>query len=118
MIEIDEIKGIKGLYAFKALQTLLLSYFFLPEFKKENETYEAFLCRFSESDEDEKRKILNNALYFAGIEPREIEALVCMAKDKNGIHYSRSNINNLSLEELFNLVIDVCMAVCDVKVFF
>ena len=118
MINPDNIKGIKGLYAFKALQTLLLSYFLLPEFKIQNEKYDDFLRRFSEMDDGEKKEVLNKALYFAGIEPAEIEALICFASDSNGVPYCKNNINNLSVEQLFNLIIDVCLEVSKIKVFF
>lgn len=118
MIEAGDIKGIKGLYAFKALQTLLLSYYMLPEFRKEKETYAEFLKRFNDMAEDEKREILRTSLYFAGIEEKEIFALVAFAKDKNGIHYQPANVANLEIKELFDIIIDVCMAILSIDVFF
>lgn len=118
MINAENIKGIKGLYAFKALQTLLLSYYLLPEFKKPNEKYDEFLKRFSEMEDGEKKEVLNKALYFAGIEPAEIEALICFASDPNGVPYCKNNLNNLSIEQLFELIVDVCLEVARIKVFF
>lgn len=114
----EEIKGIKGLYAFKALQTLLLSFYLLPEFKTEKESYDDFLRRFSDMPEEEKRSVLNKSLYFAGIDTKEIEALICFAKDTNGIPYGKHNINNLSIEQMFEIIVDVCLAVARIKVFF
>ncbi len=118
MINAENIKGIKGLYAFKALQTLLLSYFLLPEFKEPNEKYDDFLKRFSEMDDSQRKEVLQKSLYFAGIEPAEIEALICFATDNNGVPYCRNNINNLSIEQLFSIIIDVCLEVARIKVFF
>lgn len=118
MVNVEEIKGIKGLYGFKAMQTLLLSYYLLPEFKKKNQSYQDFLKEFSAMDETQKRDILNKALYFAGIDPKEIEALMCFCKDKNGISYSKANINNLTFEEIFEIIIEVCLEISKLKVFF
>lgn len=118
MIDVSEIKGVKGLYAFKALQTLLLSYFMLPEFRQPKETYTEFLKRFSEMGEKEQRETLKTALYFAGIDENEILALCLFAKDPNGVPYGKSNLANLEIEELFAIIIDVCMAIVKIKVFF
>lgn len=118
MVDVSEIKGVKGLYAFKALQTLLFSYFMLPEFRQPKETYTEFLKRFSAMGEKEQRETLKTALYFAGIDENEILALCLFAKDPNGVPYGKSNLANLEIEELFAIIIDVCMAIVKIKVFF
>lgn len=118
MVDMSEIKGVKGLYAFKALQTLLFSYFMLPEFRQPKETYTEFLKRFSAMGEKEQRETLKTALYFAGIDENEILALCLFAKDPNGVPYGKSNLANLEIEELFAIIIDVCMAIVKIKVFF
>lgn len=118
MIRAEEIKGIKGLCAFKALHTLLFNYYLLPEFKKDKETYGDFLKRFHKMDDDEKREVLEMSLYFAGIEVKEIETLVSFAEDVNGVHYSKASMNNLDFPQLFEIIIDVCLEVAKIKVFF
>ena len=118
MIEVSEIKGIKGLYAFKAMQTLLFSYFMLPEFREPKESYTEFLKRFSGMTEDEQREIFKTSLYFAGIDENEILAICCFAKDINGVSYQKANLASLEIEELFDIIIDVCMEIVKIRVFF
>ena len=111
MINGNDIKGIKGLLAFKALHTLLFGYYVLPEYRKKDETYKDFLQRFANISEEEKREILNIGLYFTGIPQQEIIDLICFCRDKNGIPYSAANVNNLTIDELFRLIVEVCLEV-------
>lgn len=117
MINAAEIKGIKGLYAFKALHTLLFNYYLLPVHDTK-ESYTQFLKRFNAMPADEKKEVLTQSLYLSGIDEKEIFELVCFATDGNGIHYSRANIGNLEIKVIFEIVVDVCLAICELDVFF
>lgn len=118
MVDVGEIRGIKGLLAFKAMHTLLFGYFLLPEHRKGNENYDKFLRRFSEMTEAEKREVFNQALYVCGIDEKEIITLAEFCKDANGIPYNKQSLVGAPIDDVFNIVIDVCLAVASVKVFF
>lgn len=80
MIDVSEIKGVKGLYAFKALQTLLFSYFMLPEFRQPKETYTEFLKRFSAMEEKEQRETLKRLSILRGLTKTKYWPCACSQK--------------------------------------
>lgn len=113
-----ELRGIKSVYAFQVLHTLLLGYWTIPNFENKKESFEAFLKRFETGTEEEKRAILTRAIYLVKLDKDEILSVCCFGKDKNGITYSAENIENLSYMEICNLIIDVCLEISKIKVFF
>ena len=44
--------------------------------------------------------------------------VLCFAKDANGIPYTKENVENLTYDEIMEIVVDVCLAYSDCKVFF
>lgn len=112
------LQGIKSVYAFQVMHTLLLGYYTIPNFENRKESFEAFLKRFEIGTEEEKRAILTRAIYLVKLEKDEILAVCGFGKDKNGVPYSAENIENLSHLEICNLIIEVCLEIAKIKVFF
>lgn len=118
MIDAEEIKGIKGAAAFHTAQVLLLSYYMIPTFREGKETYLEFLDRFSKMDDEEKQKVFKIGATFADLKPNEVEAVLCFAKDKNGVPYGKCNIGTLGINEFYELISEICLAVVNIKLFF
>lgn len=106
---VQELKGFKGYRAFQAFHKLMLGMKMLP--LHQDETYEDFYNRFAEADDKVKKQYISDALLFVDMEPSEVEALACFVKDKNGIPYSKTNINNLKPNELKEILCSVCMEI-------
>lgn len=113
-----ELRGIKSLYAFQVMHTLLLGYWTIPNFESEKESFEKFLERFEKGSEEQKRAVFTRAIYLVKLEDAEILAVCGFAQDKNGIPYSAENIKNATFDEIAQIIIDVCCEIAKIKVFF
>lgn len=112
------LSGIKSVWAFQVMHTLLMGYWMIPNFESEKESFEKFLERFEQGSEEEKRAIFQKAMYLVKLNKDEILAVCGFAKDKNGIEYSAENIENLSFDEISQIIIDVCVEIARIRVFF
>ncbi len=106
--------GYKSLRALNAFHALLLGLKMLPSYQAEG--YETFYASFSTKTDSEKEKLLREATVFVQLQQDEVEALISFATDKNGIPFSPVNIKNLSLQELYDVVVSVCMEIGRIKI--
>lgn len=113
-----DLRGIKSLWAFQTMHTLLLGCYMIPMFSEKKETFEEFLERFEKGTEEEQRNTLKRAICLVELKKDEILAVCGFAKDKNGIPYTAENINNLTFAEIADIVVDVCCEIAKIKVFF
>ncbi len=106
--------GYKSLRALNAFHTLLLGLKMLPIHLDKD--YVAFFESFKEKTDDEKEDALRQAAAFVLLSQEEVEALVSFATDSNGIPYSSVNQKQLAAEELFEIIIAVCMEIGRIKI--
>lgn len=114
MIEVLPLIGPKALRAFNAFSSLLLGLKMLPAYA--GETYEEFYEKFGEMDEGKKETFVREALAFVELQEDEIAAVISFAKDKNGVKYGPTNLRNLGVQELFEIIVAVCMEVGRIKI--
>lgn len=114
MRKVLPLKGYKSLRALNAFHALLLGLKMLPMYIAED--YETFYSAFKDKTEDEKEKFLRQAVVFVQLEQDEVEALITFVTDQNGVPYSAVNLKNLSLDELHEVIISVCMEIGRIKI--
>lgn len=108
------LKGFKSYKALNAFHALLLGLKMLPAYTLI--TYEKFFESFKDKDDAEKETLLREAAVFVNLEEEEIEALVCFCTDKNGIPLTKANINNLTPDEIHEVIVAVCMEIGRIKI--
>lgn len=113
-MKILELKGYKSLKALNGFHALLLGLKMLPAYI--NIPYEAFYESFNEKTDEEKEKFLREALAFVQLEPDEVESIVCFACDPNGVPYSSINVKNLTVDQLYEIIVAVCMEIGKIKI--
>ena len=114
MMEILPLKGIKALRALNAFSALLLGIKMLPAYLQIS--MEVFYESFKEKSEAQKETILREAVAFVRLESDEVEAIITFCKDRNGVPYSASNLANLSLDEMHEIIVAVCMEIGRMKI--
>lgn len=113
-MKILELKGYKSLKALTGFHTLLLTLKMLP--MNMEIPYTTFYAAFNDKTDEEKETDLRLALSFMHLEQEEIESLVCFACDANDVPYTTANIKNLAMEEIFEIIVKVCMQIGKIKV--
>jgi hypothetical protein len=108
------LKGFKSLRAFNAFSALLMGLKMLPAYIGED--YETFYAGFGDKTEDEKEKFLRQAVAFVQLQEDEVEAILSFATDKNGVPLSKANQKNLGPEEIFEIIVAVCMDIGRMKI--
>jgi len=113
-MKILELKGYKSLRAFNAFHALLLGLKMLPQYL--SESYEDFYARVADMPDEDKRKVLREAAMFVELQKDEVEAIVSFVCDPNGVPYGASNINNLSPDQLVEMITEVCLQMTKFKI--
>ena len=113
----EDLRGIKSPAGFQVLYTLLIGYYTIPTFEKELD-FNKFLKDFEQSPREKRKEILTKAVCVVPLKEEEYKNVLCFAKDANGIPYSKENVENLTYAEIMELVVEVCLAYSDCKVFF
>ena len=114
MRKVLPLKGYKSLKALNAFHALLLGLKMLPSYLAES--YESFYESFKDKTDSEKEKLIREAALFVQLQQDEVEALVAFTTDRNGIPYSAANVNNLSIDELHEIIVAVCMEIGKIKI--
>lgn len=113
----DDLKGLKSPAGFQVLYNLLIGFYTVPVFG-ENQTFDEFVKSFEKMPREQRREILAKAVCITPLKEEEYMNVMCFAKDANGIPYSKENVENLEYSEIMEIVVDVCLAYSDCKVFF
>lgn len=106
--------GYKSLRALNAFSSLLLGLKMLPIYLGLG--YVEFYASFKDKSDEEKESDLRQALAFVQLSQEEVEALASFATDSNGIAYTPVNLKTIGAEELFEILIAVCMEIGRIKV--
>jgi len=113
-MKILPLKGLKSLRALNAFHALLLGLKMLPQYIQED--YEGFYEAFKDKTDSEKETFLREAAVFVQLAEDEVQALVTFATDPNGVPYGESNIKNLSVDQLHEIIVAVCMEIGKIKI--
>lgn len=113
----DDLRGLKSPAGFQVLYTLLIGVYSVPVFGI-NQTFDEFVKSFEKMPREQRREILAKAICITPLKEEEYLNVLSFAKDANGIPYSSENVDNLAYDEIMEIVIDVCLAYTDCKVFF
>lgn len=113
-MKIRPLKGPKGLQALSANCKLLLGVMQTPAFA--GVSYEDFFASFQEMTETEKERVIRLAVGLVDLYSEEVHAIVSFAEDSNGVPYTKENIDNLGVKELFEAVVAVCMEVSRIDI--
>lgn len=100
-------KGYQSLKALNAFNALLLGLKMLPAYLQYD--YPTFFDSFKQKSPEETETLIREAVAFVHLEQTEIDALMSFAADSNGIPFGKSNINNLAPEEIFEIIVQVCI---------
>lgn len=114
MRKVLPLKGYKSLRALNAFHTLLLGLKMLPAYMHQD--YVTFFGSFKDKTEGEKETLLREATAFVQLSEDEVSALIAFATDKNGVPYSDVNKGNLTPDEIFEIIIAVCMEIGRIKI--
>lgn len=106
--------GYKSLKALNAFHALLLGLKMLPMYLSED--YETFYASFKDKSDEEKEGFLRKAIVFVRLEQDEVESLITFVMDKNGVPYSAINLKSLSVDELHDIIVAVCMEIGRIKI--
>lgn len=113
-MKILELKGYKSLRAFNAFHALMLGLKMLPQHL--SESYEEFYDRISEMSEADQKTIIREAALFVELQKDEVEALLSFVCDPNGVPYGAQNINNLSPQDIVEMIVAVCSEIAKIKI--
>lgn len=113
-MKISPLKGYKALRALNGFHALLLGLKMLPQYILKD--YETFYSDFKDKTEEQKEKLIREAVVFVQLAQDEVEAIVSFASDKNGIPYSDVNIKNLDLGQIHEIIVAVCMEIGKIRV--
>lgn len=113
----DDLKGLKSPAGFQVLFTLLIGFYSVPAFGAST-SFDDFVKDFEKMPREDRRRILAKSVCITQLTKSEYMNVLCFAKDENGIPYSKENVENLTYDEIMEIVVDVCLAYSDCKVFF
>lgn len=113
-IKTRELRGFKSLRALNTFHTLMLGLKMLPMYR--GEEYDEFLNRVSEMGDDDKEKMIRQAVRFVELQKEEVEACLEFCLDPNGVPYTASNIKNLEPLSIVECIVAVAMEVGRIKV--
>lgn len=101
-MQVEEIKGYKGLRAFNAFHKLMLGLKMLPQYI--GESYEDFFDRIHQMPDADQRKVIREAAVFVDLEKEELEAMASFCRDPNGISYGPEQLKKANPEVILNIV--------------
>lgn len=115
-MEVSDLKGYKSYRAFNAFHSLMLGAKMLPNYM--HMSYEDFFAVIDELPPADQEKVIREAALFVKLEQEEIEALVCFCRDKNGVPYSAENLKSLGPDQIFEMIVAVCVKISKIKIDF
>lgn len=112
------LKGPASLKVLKAFSTLVMGMMMLPGVQQINTVQDVtdFFASFNNKTDSEKENLLRYAASFMSPEDDELAAIVSFVADPNGVPYGTANIKNLGPEQLFEMIVAVCMEVGRIKI--
>ncbi len=113
---VKELKGFNSIRALNIYYSLLVGVKMLPAYQ--TETFEGFLQRVENLDARGREQVIRQGALIVQLEQEDVESIVSFCQDKNGISYSAANLDNLKPQELFEIIVAVCVEVSKIKIDF
>lgn len=122
--------GIDGLRAYRVMITLIYSLTQINEVyksyikdsnikKSDDVSLESFLHWFDNLENERKKQLFKIAILCgADLTNDEILSVVKYRADNNGVAFNKSNVGNMKISEIVNVVSDVCVELCQEEIFF
>lgn len=121
--------GIEQYRAYRVMIVLFRSLWFLGDIVEQcaqnlnknakDLSFKEFGDWFFGLDADKRKVHFKFAVLFgASLDPDELLSVCKFRKDKNGVAFSKENIQNITMSDLVNIVSDVCVELSEEKVFF
>lgn len=114
MIKTLPLVGYKSLKALNAFSALLIGMKMTPTYMGRG--FEEFFYAFGEMDADQKESVIREAVAIVQLEQDEVEALITFALDPNGVPYGPTNLKNLNVKDLHEIIVAVAMEFTKLKV--
>ncbi|WKV32911.1 hypothetical protein MAC3UK_0024 [Bdellovibrio phage MAC3UK] len=114
--QVVELKGMKAYQAFCVFHKMMFGLKMIPEYI--TESYEDFFARVDTLPEESKLKMIQKAAVFVNLDEEELEALVCLAKDPNGVPYGPTNLKSLTPDQYISIIVAVCFEISKIKIDF
>lgn len=106
-----ELRGLSGMAAH---QTYLRVIFYLRLVRETMQTtgkdFESLIDEFKQFDAEKKKQVFTELLAISPIADRDVLRLCAVHSDKNGIRYSKNNIENLTPVECMKLCLETLIA--------
>lgn len=112
----SELKGIRSVRVMQITSMLMLGLLMLPI--NMNKKFDDFYTEILEYDESAQRKVLEDAIRFVELKDEELLAVMGFCKDANGLQIDKTNISNYNPAEIMDMVVEVCLQVFKIDVFF
>ncbi len=109
-----ELRGLKSYFALQAYGKLLLGLKMLPMYMGED--YSGFFKKIEAMPEKDQEKVIREAAFLVDLNSDEILSLAKFCQDNNGVAYSEENLRKLPPDQIFEIIVNVCMACARIKV--
>lgn len=116
MIKVAELEGSESMNTLNVYHRLLLGLKMLPLYA--NTPYEEFFGSIDILPVEQKEKFIREALLFVPLEREELEGCLSFCIDPNGVRYKAVNLKRMKPDEIFEMVVAVCLEIAKFKINF
>jgi hypothetical protein len=100
--------------ALNGFNALLLGLNMIPDYA--HIPFEEFFHSFKVREPANIEVMIRKAVALVQLQDDEIIALISFAADANGVGYSKDNLKNLKPDEIFEIVVQVCLELSRIEV--
>jgi hypothetical protein len=116
MKTVEPLVGLKSFWAMQSYHKLLLGIKMIPEYSQL--AYEDFYAVVEMCSPEDKEKIIRKAVLLVNLESDEAYSLMAFCKDPNGVPYGRVNTTKMAPDEMFEILVSVCLEISQIKIKF
>lgn len=115
MLRVRELEGAESYAAFVAFHNLLMGVKMTPMYMTLD--YQEFFEAVHAMDAKEKEKVIRQAAMLVRLDTNdELLPILFMCEDKNGVRLSRESIKKMSLKDIFEAVVKVCLEIGEIQI--
>jgi hypothetical protein len=108
-----ELKGLKSYFALQAYGKLLLGLKMLPMYMGED--YVEFFKRIEAMSISDQENMIRQGSFLIDLTQDEIVSLARFVTDANGVPYGEENLKKLPPDEIFEIIVAVCLQCAKIK---
>lgn len=113
MMKVSPLEGIKAYFALQAYGKVLIGLKMIPEYMALG--YAEFFQRVEELSVDDQETVIRQAVFLVDLESAEVYNLAKFVSDPNGVPYGEENMKKLPPDQIFEILVSVCMALAKIK---